>query len=92
MIALILLGVVLLGAVVIIVLISTDNDRRIVLSEIFFLLGVLLIFFGTGAYSEKTTYKKALDNNPYKKEYIYKQIDSTYIAVDSVYIKKEDYE
>jgi len=90
MIALILLGVILLGGIVIIVLISTDNDRRIVLSEIFFLLGVLLIFFGSGAYAEKTTYEKALDNNPYKKEYIYKQIDNTYVIIDSVYVKKEE--
>ena len=90
MIALILLGIVLLGGVVLIVLISTDNNQRILLSEIFYILGALLIFFGTNFYTEKDTYKKALDENPYRKEYIYKQTDSTYVIIDSVYVKKEE--
>ena len=38
----------------------------------------------------KRTFEDSLNGHtPYKKEYIYKQIDSTYVIMDSVYVKKE---
>jgi len=57
---------------------------------LFFIVGVSLLSCGLSFRAEKDTYKKALEHNPYKKEYIYKQVDSTYVVVDSVYVKKEE--
>ena len=53
-------------------------------------IGLLFIFGTSEARAVRQTYEKALDNNPYKKEYIYKQVDSTYVIIDSVYVKKEE--
>jgi len=55
------------------------------------LIGIVCLSLGENLKGEKDAYENALNgNNPYKKEYIYKQIDSTYVIVDSVYVKKEE--
>jgi hypothetical protein len=37
-----------------------------------------------------STYKDALDSNPYKKEYVYKQApDGSMVKYDSLYVKKK---
>ena len=88
---------VLIGATIVLLVIGMgfllDGDTRpqrwvpflqLVLAII--VVGIIAHFVSQNA--RESTYKKALDNNPYKKEYIYKQVDSTYVIIDSVYIKK----
>ena len=60
--------------------------RRLIALTI--VIGFFLAIFPFGKVLEKQTYRASLDgNNPYKKEYIYKQVDSTMVIVDSVYTK-----
>jgi hypothetical protein len=60
-------------------------------------LGTVILLIGCGVLSrgmyglaEEGAYINSLNgNNPYSKEYIYKQQDSTYVVVDSIYVKEE---
>jgi len=70
--------------------IEKQNPKREWPFFLLFVLGVVLAANGLQFKTEKETYRKALEHNPYKKEYIYKQTDSTYVIIDSVYVKKEE--
>ena len=68
-----------------------DNDKGSKAAIAFFIgiAGIILLTAGVLLQGEKNAYKDSLEgNNPYKKEYIYKQVDSTYVIIDSVYVKK----
>ena len=67
------------------------SDFRTIAIVISFAFGFSFLFFSAGKESSDRSYINSLNgNNPYRKEYIYKQIDSTYVIVDSVYVKKEE--
>jgi len=66
-----------------------DRAWRVAVAIMVFMIGMAIYSFGVAVRSEKDAYINSLEgNNPYKKEYIYKQVDSTYVIIDSVYVKK----
>ena len=61
-----------------------EEKARSAVAVIVTWIGLFMIIFGVMF----TTYKDALNNNPYKKEYIYKQNPSgTMEKYDSIYVK-----
>jgi hypothetical protein len=90
MITLFFVILILIGVVSMILLEKGEAER----ARILCLIGLFVLWFSMvfviGKMAEKKAYTNSLDgNNPYSKEYIYKQQDSTYVVVDSIYVKEE---
>lgn len=79
---------IVMGAIFLFMIIRDGETLEISFAIVCILWGSALLAIPINSYKENI-YKKALDYNPYIKEYVYKQVnDSTYIITDSLYIKK----
>lgn len=93
MIALIIISIVLTLVGFILVMIGNikGKDWLIPIGAGVLVISVFVMGVSAGQAGEEHAYKESLNgNNPYKKEYIYKQVDSSYVIMDSVYVKKEE--
>lgn len=71
----------------------SDTDQNEIGAHILVIFLILMLFgfftFVINEYTAERVYSKALDHNPYEKEYVYKQIENDYVIIDSTYTKKK---
>jgi hypothetical protein len=90
MITLIIIGAFLMFLFTPAALNAEDDTIRKTIYSFLMVVGMFLLLLGFTKRGERDAYIDSLNgNNPYSKEYIYKQQDSTYVVVDSIYVKEE---